>query len=64
VLLSALVFVLLSAALLSVVVFVSAFDPLSDVEDVLPQPAKHPATMAAVNKILTGFFIINFPLSI
>jgi hypothetical protein len=28
-----------------------------------PQPARHPATIAAVNKILTDFFIIIFPLS-
>jgi hypothetical protein len=35
---------------------------LLSVEAELPQPARHPVTIAAVNKILTDFFIINFSL--
>jgi uncharacterized membrane protein YozB (DUF420 family) len=62
----------LSAAALSVVVAVLSVEALSvvvvvlsddvvvlPVVDELPQPARQLATMAAVNKILTGFFIIT-----
>jgi hypothetical protein len=51
----------LSVEALSVVVAdaLSVDDVVLLVVDELPQPARHPATIAAVNKILTGFFIIN-----
>jgi hypothetical protein len=50
----------LSVVALSVVVVVLSDDVVVlPVVDELPQPARQPATMAAVNKILTGFFIIT-----
>jgi hypothetical protein len=59
VLLSVVVAALSVDVLLSAVVLLSVEAVVLLVVDESPQPARHPATIAAVNKILTGFFIIK-----